>query len=47
MLDLVEGFDIIECEGEWEALLMESRLIKDIPWRAGSSRTSGRVSTSC
>jgi excinuclease ABC subunit C len=30
MLDLVEDFDVIECEGEWEALLMESRLIKDI-----------------
>ncbi len=30
LLDVVEDFDIIECEGEWEALLMESRLIKDI-----------------
>ncbi len=30
MLDLVTDFEIIECEGEWEALLMESRLIKDI-----------------
>ncbi|MHC4981186.1 MAG: UvrB/UvrC motif-containing protein [Planctomycetota bacterium] len=30
LLDLVEDFDVIECEGEWEALLMESRLIKDI-----------------
>ncbi|MCH7573351.1 MAG: hypothetical protein IH891_10590, partial [Planctomycetes bacterium] len=30
MLDLIEDFDVIECEGEWEALLMESRLIKDI-----------------
>jgi len=29
MLEVVEDFDIIECEGEWEALLMESRLIKD------------------
>jgi excinuclease ABC subunit C len=30
MVDLVESFDVIQCEGEWEALLMESRLIKDI-----------------
>ena len=30
MLDLVEEFDTIECEGEWEALLTENRLIKDI-----------------
>ncbi|MCC7203446.1 MAG: UvrB/UvrC motif-containing protein [Phycisphaeraceae bacterium] len=30
MLDLVDDFDTIECEGEWEALLIENRLIKDI-----------------
>jgi excinuclease ABC subunit C len=30
MLDIVEDFDIVECEGEWEALLAENRLIKDI-----------------
>ncbi|MEM7625258.1 MAG: excinuclease ABC subunit UvrC [Planctomycetota bacterium] len=30
MLDVVEDFDTIECEGEWEALLTENRLIKDI-----------------
>ncbi len=30
MLEVVEDFDVIPCEGEWEALLMESRLIKDI-----------------
>lgn len=29
LLDFVCDFDVIECEGEWEALLMESRLIKD------------------
>ena len=29
LLDFVCEFDVIECEGEWEALLMESRLIKD------------------
>lgn len=30
MLDFVVDFDTIECEGEWEALLTEARLIKDI-----------------
>lgn len=29
MLDVVADVDVIECEGEWEALLMEARLIKD------------------
>jgi excinuclease ABC subunit C len=30
MLDMVADFDIIECESEWEALLTENRLIKDL-----------------
>lgn len=30
MLEVVTDFDIIECESEWEALLTENRLIKDI-----------------
>ena len=30
MLALITDFDIIECETEWEALLTENRLIKDI-----------------
>ena len=30
MLDVVEDFETIECAGEWEALLAENRLIKDI-----------------
>lgn len=30
MLEIVHDFDILECEGEWEALLAENRLIKDI-----------------
>lgn len=30
MLDLIEDFETIECEGEWEALLTENRLIKDL-----------------
>ncbi|TVQ79473.1 MAG: excinuclease ABC subunit UvrC [Phycisphaeraceae bacterium] len=29
MLELVHDFDILLCEGEWEALLTENRLIKD------------------
>lgn len=29
MLDMVVDFEFIECEGEWEALLTENRLIKD------------------
>ena len=30
MLDLVHDFDVLLCETEWEALLTENRLIKDI-----------------
>jgi len=30
MLALIRDFEIIECEGEWESLLTEARLIKDI-----------------
>jgi excinuclease ABC subunit C len=30
LLDIVHDFDTIMCEGEWEALLTENRLIKDI-----------------
>lgn len=30
MLDRVCDFDTLECEGEWEALLTENRLIKDL-----------------
>lgn len=29
MLELVEAIEVIETEGEWDALLLESRLIKD------------------
>ncbi len=29
MLDVVHDFEVIPCEGEWEALLTENRLIKD------------------
>lgn len=30
MLDVVADFDTLDCESEWEALLTENRLIKDI-----------------
>ncbi len=30
MLEIVHDFEVIECAGEWEALLTENRLIKDI-----------------
>jgi excinuclease ABC subunit C len=30
MLHVVHDFEVIQCEGEWEALLIENRLIKDI-----------------
>jgi excinuclease ABC subunit C len=30
MLDAVHDFEVLACEGEWEALLTENRLIKDI-----------------
>ena len=30
MLDLVVDFDTLDCESEWEALLTENRLIKDL-----------------
>jgi excinuclease ABC subunit C len=43
MLDLVEDFDVIECEGEWEALLMESRLIKDIRPRFNEASTDDKT----
>ena len=28
MLELIEDFDIVECEGEWEALLLERLLLR-------------------
>ena len=30
MLGHIDDFDVIDCEGEWEALLTENRLIKDL-----------------
>jgi excinuclease ABC subunit C len=43
LLDLVEDFDVIECEGEWEALLMESRLIKDVRPRFNELMTDDKT----
>ncbi|MFM9994314.1 MAG: UvrB/UvrC motif-containing protein [Phycisphaerales bacterium] len=43
MLGLVEDFDIIECEGEWEALLAEARLIKDIRPRFNASLSDDKT----
>ena len=42
MLDLVDDFDVIECEGEWEALLTENRLIKDIHPKFNARLTDGK-----
>ncbi len=43
MLDIVEDFDFIECEGEWEALLTENRLIKDIHPRFNARLTDDKT----
>ncbi|MFO0783527.1 MAG: excinuclease ABC subunit UvrC [Phycisphaerales bacterium] len=42
MLDLVASFDVLECEAEWEALLLESRLIKDIHPRFNEMMTDDK-----
>lgn len=42
MLEIIDSFDIIEAEGEWEALLMEARLIKDIRPRFNSLLTDDK-----
>jgi excinuclease ABC subunit C len=43
MLDLVVDFDTVECETEWEALLTENRLIKDIKPRFNVSLTDDKT----
>lgn len=43
MLDLVYDFEVIECEGEWEALLTENRLIKDIHPRFNARLTDDKT----
>ena len=42
MLGLIEDVEVIECDGEWEALLLEARLIKDIRPRFNSRMTDGK-----
>ena len=43
MLDRVVDFDIIDCESEWEALLTENRLIKDIHPKFNAALTDDRT----
>lgn len=43
MLDVVVAFDVIACEGEWEALLMEARLIKDLRPRFNARLTDDKT----
>jgi excinuclease ABC subunit C len=43
MLELIDDFDVVECEGEWEALLAENRLIKDLHPRFNTSLTDDKT----
>lgn len=43
MLAVVEDFDVIPCEGEWEALLLESRLVKDTKPRYNAKLTDDKT----
>ncbi len=43
MLDIVDDFDTIDCEGEWEALLTENRLIKDVHPRFNARLTDDKT----
>src|SRR5690554_5329273 len=43
MLALIDDFDIIACETEWEALLTENRLIKDIHPRFNARLTDDKT----
>lgn len=43
MLEVVDDFDHIECEDEWEALLTENRLIKDIHPRFNARLTDDKT----
>jgi len=42
MLDIVVDFDTLECESEWEALLAENRLIKDVRPRFNARLTDDK-----
>ncbi len=43
MLELITDFDTVECESEWEALLAENRLIKDIRPRYNAALTDDKT----
>lgn len=43
MLDVVHDFEVLPCEGEWEALLAENRLIKDIQPRFNERLTDDKT----
>ncbi|QDU32970.1 UvrABC system protein C [Poriferisphaera corsica] len=43
MLNIVDDFETIECEGEWEALLAENRLIKDLHPKFNVRLTDGKT----
>ena len=43
MLAMIDDFDVIPCEGEWEALLTENRLIKDIHPRFNARLTDDKT----
>src|SRR5262245_14789939 len=43
MLAVVHDFDVLTCEGEWEALLTENRLIKDIKPRLNERLTDEKT----
>jgi len=43
MLEIVRDFEFIPCEGEWEALLMESRLVKDARPRFNARLTDDKT----
>ncbi len=43
MLGQVADFDVVECEGDWEALLTENRLIKDLHPRFNARLTDDKT----
>jgi len=43
LLDAVHDFDVLECETEWEALLAENRLIKDLKPRFNERLTDDKT----
>lgn len=43
MLEVVADFDVVPCEGEWEALLAENRLIKDLKPRFNAMLTDDKT----